>query len=89
MSYISDVITGDGYPVVQLHPSLLQGLCFAYNVMNQDVHKSSYHIHKSLSKTEKQFVEESVRKQGIWNNKNSAGFQHVNFFIADGEGIFN
>lgn len=70
---------------VQLHPFLLQGLWFTYNFMNQDV----YHVHKSLSKTEKQFVEESVRKQGVWNNKNSAGFQHVNVFIADGEGIFN
>lgn len=71
--------------MVQLRPIFLQRLWSAYNFTNQDM----YHIHKSLSKIEKQFVEEIVRKQGIWNNKNSAGLQHVNFFIADGESIFN
>ena len=76
MSYNSDVITGDIYSMVQLHPFLLQGLWFACNVTNQDV----YHVHKNLSKIEKRFVEKSVRKQGIWNNKNSTGCQHMNFF---------
>lgn len=49
--------------MVQSYPSLLHVLWFAYNFMNQD----GWHIYKSSSKVEKQFVEESVgnREFGI------------------------
>lgn len=49
--------------MIQSYPSLLHVLWFAYNFMNQD----GWHIYKSSSKVEKQFVEESVgnREFGI------------------------